>query len=389
MKSVLFLPLNTNHILIFKALLKHLDEDYIFVSHDNISEAKQYHTGKMLKSLGLPFLHFPESIDRSLSDNILLKISKFFPLRKSIINLIKEIKPKVIVMGIDNDPINQIFLNEAKKRSIKTILIQEALIRPLEYTMRRKYMSDHFMNLLREMGIFINYIPYGSGGCDKILLGGKRPYDILKNRGISERHLEITGLPKYDEIVKKISDVRNEKNIKNKSFLFVASTLVVNNEKNIHFLKTLVDVMEKIKLNLIVKLHPRTEHEPEDIYYILDKSENQYLQILKGGDETSKLLNQVSGLITVSSTVILDALMMNKKCIVVDYLAGESQLKYDSYDAVFQISKKEEIKSVLKLAMKEDKNQSNKQQLLEDELYMLDGQSSKRIADFITGFIQN
>jgi hypothetical protein len=389
MKTVLFLPLNTNHILIFKTLLESLKEDFIFVSHDNISEAKQYHTSKMLESLGLPFLHFPKKINRSLSDNIFLKILNFFLLRNSIKKLLGEIKPKVIVMGTDNDPLNQIFLNEAKRRSIKTILMQEALIRPLEYTMRRKYRSDRFMNLLREMGIFINYIPYGSGGCDKILLGGKRSYDILKSRGISEKYLKITGLPKYDEIVKKLAVVGDNKKVKNNSFLFVASTLIVNNEENIYFLKTLVTISEKINLKLIIKLHPRTEHEPKDIYNILDKTENQYLRILKGGDETSKLLNQVRGFITVSSTVILDALMMNKKCVVVDYLAGESQLKYDLYDAVFQISKKEEIENVLKQAMKEDKNQSNKRRLLEDELYILDGQSNKRVADFITSYANN
>ena len=78
-------------------------------------------------------------------------------------------------------------------------------------------------------------------------------------------------------------------------------------------------------------------------------------------------------MITVSSTVILDALMLNKKCIVVDYLAGESQLKYDSYDAVFQISIREEIESVLNESIKKDKKQSGKKTFLEEELFKLDG----------------
>ncbi len=389
MKSILFLPLNTNHVLIFQTLLKYLDADYIFVSHDNVSESKQYQTGKLLDNLSIPFIHFPKRINRSLSDSTLSRISKFFRLKKGIIYLLDEVKPSVIVMAIDNDPINQIFLTEAKKRSIKTILMQEALIRPLEYTMRPAYRSDIFMKLLRKAGIFINYIPYGSGGCDKILVGGMRPYNILKSRGIAGEILEITGLPKYDDIIKKLTTHDHNNTKSDMSFLYIASTLVVYDDAHIDFLKTLASIAEKNEIKLIVKLHPRTEKSPDDIYKIIGKNENNYLHILKGGDETSTLLKKVTGMITVSSTVILDALMLNKKCVVVDYLAGESQLQYDSYDAVFQISSKKEIELILNEAIKQDKKQSNKITLLEDELYKLDGQSAERAADLIKNFIKN
>ena len=64
---------------------------------------------------------------------------------------------------------------------------------------------------------------------------------------------------------------------------------------------------------------------------------------MKEGDETFEILKRSDILITVSSTVILEALMMNKECVVVNYLAGESRLEYAKYDAIHSIESEHEM----------------------------------------------
>ena len=73
------------------------------------------------------------------------------------------------------------------------------------------------------------------------------------------------------------------------------------------------------------------------IYNILKVKNNSFLEIIKEGDETFEILKRSDVLITVSSTVILEALMMNKECVVANYLAGESCLDYDRYNAIYSI----------------------------------------------------
>ena len=81
--------------------------------------------------------------------------------------------------------------------------------------------------------------------------------------------------------------------------------------------------------------------------------------------------------------------MMDKECLIANYMAGEGRLDYERYDAVFTINSENEISSVIKKSMIQKKTYRNKQRLLEDELYKLDGKSGERTSDFIDQIIRN
>jgi hypothetical protein len=386
MTKIAFVPLNTNHVIIFDNVVRHLNITFKMICYDRISESKQYHTEEILNKFNLPYLHFPWKITRSSSDSFFKKILDFFKIRKSVKKILEQIQPNLLIFAIDNDPIAQIFINEAKKKKIKTVLIQEALIRPFELNYEIKDYLGYICAFLRKFGIFLNYIPYAQSGCNKILVAGQRAYDILYSTGISPFQLEILGQPKFDSSIKKIKASKFSK-LENRVFLFIASTQIVKDDGNIHFLKKLVELTEKLELKLIIKLHPRSPVESTQIFNILDKSQTNFLKIIKGGDDTFDVLKKSETLITVSSTVILDALLMDKKCVVVDYLAGLSKLGYQSYNAVFTIKDEHEIEKVLLEALKSDKPLENKIRLLEDELFKLDGLSGKRVADFLESYV--
>lgn len=382
MKKILFFPLNTNHVYIFNNIVQYLSSEYLFISHDYISDSPAYHTSQLMEKLKLPFIHFSERVLRKPDDNFFNKFRLFFKLQKVIKFLLAEINPNLVVLCIDNDPIAQIFVKMAKRQSIKTILIQEALVRPFEYMDRPTYFSDYTYKILRFFGIFLNYIQYGTAGCDKILVAGERAKSIYIKRGIPEEKCVIVGQPKFDTTVKKIQEVDVTPN-RTGLYLYAASTKIIKKSEYVSFLKKLMNSIEQNGLMLIIKLHPRTAEDTEYIKRQLTINNFPSCRVIKEGDDTFELLKKADVLITISSTVILEALMLKKDCIVVDYLAGESKLNYGSYDAVYSIANENEIDQVIKKSINKRKSKENKLRLLLDELYKLDGCSGKRAADFL------
>jgi CDP-glycerol glycerophosphotransferase (TagB/SpsB family) len=111
------------------------------------------------------------------------------------------------------------------------------------------------------------------------------------------------------------------------------------------------------------------------------------LQIIKEGDDTLDILKRCHALVTVSSTVILDALMMDRECVLATYLAGESRMDYDAYDAIYSIEGEGQIDEMIQRSMIDKRSYRNKRRLLEDELYLLDGKAGERAAKAIVSMI--
>ncbi len=379
MGKVLFAPLNTNHVTIFHSIAKWLNCEHVVLCHDRISDSFQYRTENLLKPLGIPYMHFPTEMQRSPNDGFGAKVKAFFEMKRQVRDVLGDVRPEVLVLAIDNDPIAQVLIREAKRRRIRTALVQEALIRPHELGGGHKYLSDHLYAALRFFGLCLNYTEYASGGCDRILVGGRIAFDILKKRGFSPERMRIVGLPRYDDFLMKVKE--RQTSIGNgRRYLFAASTLLLKDEPNRRFLKLLVGAAKDLGIHLTVKLHPRMPEGPEDVRNVIGSGWGDHLEVLKGGDDTFALLEKSEGLVTVSSTVVLEALMMGKECVVANYLAGVSRLEYGSYDAVHVVEAEEEIPAAMRASSVSPKSTENKRKLLEDELFTLDGRSGERAA---------
>ena len=333
MSKVLFVPLNTNHVLIFHEILKSLSFKYEVLCHDRISEAKQYQTENILKKKQIPYKHFSKTIARTPTDNLLLKFINFFKMKKAIKELLKQTSPDLVVVAIDNDPIVQIFINESKRRGIRTLLVPEGLIKPYDLLTRKTYMSDHLYRLLKFLGIYLAYIKYGTGGCDRILVSGKRALDILKKIGIPKNRMTIVGQQKYDAFLTKIKNSQPQSN-ETEVYLYAASTRIFEDNREITLVKKLIKSAAKLRLHLIIKLHPRTPQKPQKLYRLIEADSRSSVEIIKEGYETFEILKRVDTVITISSAIVWEGLMMNKECILANYLAGTRRLDYDSYNAI-------------------------------------------------------
>jgi hypothetical protein len=386
MKAVLFVPLNPNHVLIFRNIIQSLNCEYEVLCHDRISDTMQCRTEQALIKSGIHYQHAHKQISRSLNDGVVQRIKSAVQMKYAIRSVLSDIEPTVVILALDNDPIAQIAINEAKHLSIKTVLVPEGLLKPYEFTMKKKYISGYLYDIARRLGICINYIPYGSGGCDRILVSGKRSFEVLKQTGIPEDKMMIVGQQKYDDFINKVASC-NRTDIKTDTYLYAASTRIFNDEKELRLVRGIVDATTNLWLHLIVKIHPRSEKTPEELYQLLKIDDRARIEIVREGYDTFEILRKVDGVITISSAIVLEALMMNKECIAASYLAGRRRFDYDCYDAIHVISDESDIRSTIEASVKNKKSYENKKRLLEDEIYRLDGRASERTAKIIENML--
>ena len=127
--------------------------------------------------------------------------------------------------------------------------------------------------------------------------------------------MTIVGMPKYDAFIREMGEYQH-KGEGSMAYVFAASTTVIRDESNIRFLKKLAESTQNLGRKLIVKLHPRSSEEPAAISKLIGSADPAHIEVVKQGDSTSELLKHAHALVTVSSTVVLDALLMDRECIV-------------------------------------------------------------------------
>jgi hypothetical protein len=293
--------------------------------------------------------------------------------------MLDDVKATIIVLALDNDPISQIVITESRRRGIKTVLVPEGLLRPGEFTGGKIYRSDYLYRLLRFAGIYLRYIYYGTGGCDKVLVSGKRALEILHGLGAKKEVMTIVGQQKYDGFFERISNAGSGDS-ETGTFLYAASLGIFGDAEELKLVRNIASVTRKLNLRLMIKLHPRAPKSPAELYDLLEIHNSDGVEIVKEGYDTYQILKKVDAVITIASTIVLEALIMKKECIVINYLAGRLKLGYDAYDAMHSVDSPEQLSKVIEEAKYLKKDSVNKKRLLEDELYLLDGRAGERAA---------
>ncbi len=350
--------------------------------HDNISDSKAYHTENLLKEKEIPYIHFPKSIQRDEHDSLIKQIACFIKMKQLVKNILETESPDVIVTAVDNDPISYIFLKQAKRLSIKSIIVQEGSVRP-NLTRKISGIREFCVEILRIFGIRLSYISHGRSNLyDMYCVAGEIVKDVFVKNGAPAKNIAITGAPKYDNFFKEASKI-SMKGKDSLTLLFAAGFFIISDEENRTFLKQLTSSVRTLNIKLLIKLHPRSSEKIADIKGIIGKINLSHCDIIKEGDETLNLLKNVYGVITVASTVVTEALIMDREGILVDYLAKGLKLPFGGYDAVHHINSLNEIEPILLNSLKHKKSFENKKNLLEKNLYLLDGKSSDRVATII------
>lgn len=232
---------------------------------------------------------------------------------------------------------------------------------------------------------------------DKLAIYGNYMKEMLVKKGVLESRLVITGDPRYDYISCCQNGFKKEEvyqqlniDIQKKIIVFASQLHGFKYEENKKLFCGLSRAMLSLPtVQLVVKLHPFDF--PEIVNKITSEVDTNNIIIIKDID-LHKLLNTCEILMTVCSTVALEAMILNKPVIIVNLTNKSDLVPYVNKGAALGIYKEEDIANGIKMIMEDSNNiksqiMLNQKKFIFDYAYKVDGKSSRRIVDLIYSMI--
>jgi len=339
-------------------------------------------------------------------DNILNK--KIISYARHILDLYR---PDVIVATDDGPTVFVTFTKIARLRRIPVLVVQDGLkTRKLDYNMRFEILIDILrwkrfviwrllskvsqLKIIAKFTLLIGWrtrvLEWGHGGANLYAVFGSRTKQLLISRGVASNKIKITGFPLFDDIInidesekRRLKQKINVKN-NNKCILFLSQPLLSHRmwmkEARDIFVNSLVQDTEKLRVNLIIKLHPREYGNK----YQKIALKNRHVIILKDFDlHELTLISDV--VLTINSTAALWAMIYKKPLIA--YQDGSFPEENWYNGVAIEVNDLLNLFAILKKLLENDDTKINYLDTTRinvyDYIYKIDGNSSNRIANLI------
>lgn len=156
------------------------------------------------------------------------------------------------------------------------------------------------------------------------------------------------------------------------------------------FIKAVVRAMDNFPHEqLIIKLHP--DEDIEDYHGLLE--EISYSKAIVCQDiDLYEILNACNLLMTVHSTVALEAMLFNKPVICIDLTGRCFTSFYTESGAAIGVYREEDLIPAIQKTLYDpqfrDEQEQNRKKFINKHIYKPDGQASKRVADLIMQMIE-
>ncbi len=227
---------------------------------------------------------------------------------------------------------------------------------------------------------------------------GSYAKDAYLGMGVDSDRVFITGQPRFDAILeRKFSRgmVMKELGIpENKGLIVLATGSVVGwlwEEKQLEeLMETLINAMAEFPdKQLVIKLHPAEEI--EEYQKILEKIGGSRVILCRDTD-IHQLLYACDLLLTIHSTVALEAMIFNKPVITINFSGKPDLMPYAESGAAIGVYRKKDLLPAMKRALYDPQIRKNlgqkSKRFVSEHVYKLDGQASKRVAELIVRLIE-
>lgn len=413
-KNILFVVSSIAQIMMFKQIIDQLTG--YNVSIINVERwNKPSEIEKTLKGLDVPFSTISR-ISRHEFKNMLLKEG-----------------PDIVIFGNDNGTREGLLIECAKSMNIPTLLVQDGVLvdrltvnknstfidyvgdaatiprrmvkfmrdrrstwkqKKIALTTKCRSLYETFIFLLQNDFKVVRSL-YGHGGCSEIAVFSEAVKDMFVREGIKEDRINVTGSPKFDKVFNyKNTDsnkkIRDELKIPaDKIIILLVTQYFVemktwSREQRKKFVLSVADAVSSIPgSQLVIKIHTPTENEADyqeiienlPVAPIICKQSNIY-----------ELVNASNTVLTVSSTVALESMAMERPVIIVNLFSTSGADFYRDSGALY-VTKEEMLKPVLKQLISDqafrENTIKNSTSFVYDQAYKQDGQASVRIANII------
>jgi hypothetical protein len=121
------------------------------------------------------------------------------PFRRRIPREVESVRPSLLVVLNDRNFPPNVYIDEARRLRIPTLLVQESLRKDL---FQRPPWIKRFGRWSRKvrLGIEEGLRHYGQGGCNAIAAWGETSREYFLRVGVPERRITITGNPRFDQL---------------------------------------------------------------------------------------------------------------------------------------------------------------------------------------------
>ncbi len=301
-------------------------------------------------------------------------------------SLINRMNPSLAFISNESGHSEKSLVIAAKKQHVPALAMQHGIIVPTNrgYIYSTKDISPNG-------SIQAPYNPIS----DKVAVFGTKYEDLLINQGhFPKSCVVVTGNPKFDKLlqmVKKFKDrqhLRRWLNIPAKKPILLWTTQthwlsLEENLKNIDAVYTAIDELN-VEVNLIVKLHPN-----EDQQAPLYRGDSRIDPIIMGRDaEILQLIYASDILLTKHSMTATEAVALNKPVIILNLSGMPDVIDCVQEGVAVGVYTKEDLKDAIMSLLHDDSSlASNRPNYIDSNFYLIDGKSSKRMAQLMLSMI--
>ena len=283
---------------------------------------------------------------------------------KNFINIVELIKPNLLIVGDDRGPSSvRIDILYCKEKGIPHFEIQHGM-----------YTSQSLMTT-----------PIS----DKIFIWGEAAKDSLIEAGATNEQIKVTGSPKYDSLILR-SDNYNRSLVKTDDKIILFTTQPLPGNTNLQIINEIGLFLNKNKgISLIVKPHPA---EIKDYYKgFVEQFSGDIISIADSDEDTTDLILRADIIIILSSTVGIEAAILDKPLICVN-LSKEKSLYVESGVAL-EVNDLKELEPQINNILYNHKIQKDlkecREKFIYEYAYLQDGKASERIVNEIVKVIEN
>lgn len=289
---------------------------------------------------------------------------------------------------------------EINRNKIKELLVTLCILQENEHNLSLLFVEQSVIGVqalavdyFNQHGIcsveLLHGIPAGVrvGNTTKVAVYGQRDKSFLSDHGVPESKLVITGSPYYD----KFFDIKEEEKSFEFFLLILDWILFVPSSRSHQEIFTQVMYMLKLLQHLenerlVIKLHPdQSKKELEYIHHIVSTTGVEKRVEVKRKTNLTELLKKAKIVFTYSSSVGVEALLMKKPLIVLDFFP-DRKIEYEKYGGCVAVKNfKELLVSTRQISRNIDEYlKKNSRKIEQTRRYFsgdLTGESYKKVAN--------
>jgi glycosyltransferase involved in cell wall biosynthesis len=399
----LFVPGNVAHVrtqLPVAAELARRGHDVAFLVRDRMVAA-DYRVAPLLAATGQVVHDFDGFYETDLGRRF-PRLAAYGRSRRDVTRALDALGFDLAVLCNDDSALfDRLVVDFCRRGDRRTLLIQES-VRPAQRRLglgrriRHQGLSAVAGGWVQSAGSALLPGPftrrgYAHGGCDLIAAAGDCFRRRLMDEGVAAERIRVTGQPRLDALeappAGPLAAAGDEAVL-----LFCSQPIPAPPRLVDRLFVELVAACEALpKVRLLFKLHPRDL--PEEHWRGLLGKAVSGEAVLGDRVEVTKTrplaesFRTADAMMTVASTTALEAMAAGLPVGLVDYLPTPWYLPYEERGAALSVRSRSELPDAVRRLLRDralrEGLTAHAGQVLQDELYLRDGHSAERIADFI------